>query len=147
MIISKYERRLTMPRTQSKIKYPVIPENAPLWVPVSSASVYEYTDPGQQPDPSTSFSGLYVFGQVSDRSRRNIPTHDNSTAEIVTYTVEDEAGHRYFIDEYSPEGYNNIGSFVELPVYVKTFKKKNGDIGYSFCVQQHFSAPLRGERF
>ena len=92
-------------------------------------------------------SGLYIFGRVSDRARRTIPTRDLSTAEIVTYTIEDTIGHKYYVDQYSPVEYHEIGAFVELPVYVKTYKKRNGDVGYSFCIQQQYGIPSRGERF
>lgn len=91
------------------------------------------------------FSGLYLFGQVIDRTRRTIPTRNNSTAEIVTYTIQDTNGRRYHVDEYTPDEYYDLGEYAEIPVYVKTFKKRTGDIGYSFCVQsQDFS---RGEHF
>ncbi len=106
--------------------------------------------PPKQDPPSESqeetLSGLYVFGQVIDRTRRTIKTRNDGQAEIVTYTVQDVNGRRYFIDEYTPEQYCEIGEAVELPVYVKTFKKNSGDIGYSFCVQQQFG-PARGEHF
>ena len=134
-----------MPRTSSKTRYPVDSESSQRMRPQTSDFTHGQA---QQSDLAIPFSGLYIFGQIADRSRRNIPVRDNSTAEIVTYTVQDATGHHYFIDEYSPDGYNDIGSFVEIPVYVKTFKKKNGDIGYSFCVQQkRFSVPIRGEQF
>ena len=96
--------------------------------------------------PEAPLSGLYVFGQVIDRTRRTIKTRNDGQAEIVTYTVQDINGRRYFVDEYTPEQYCEIGESVELPVYVKTFKKNSGDIGYSFCVQQQFG-PARGEHF
>jgi hypothetical protein len=103
----------------------------------------------QQP-PATEeevLSGLYVFGTVIDRTRRTINTRKNdSTAEIVTYTIQDNTGRRYYVDEYSPEEYFDLNEYAEIPVYVKTFKKRTGDIGYSFCVQQEF-ASIRGERF
>ncbi len=105
--------------------------------------------PKQEPPPDppeAPLSGLYVFGQVIDRTRRTITTRNNGQAEIVTYTVQDVNGRRYFVDEYTPEQYCEIGEAVELPVYVKTFKKNSGDIGYSFCVQQQFG-PARGEHF
>ena len=95
----------------------------------------------------TQTSGLYIFGEITDRTRRTIPTRDSSTAEIVTYTVQDTVGHRYYVDEYSPEVYTDIGAMVEIPVYVKTFKKRNGDIGHSICVQQQLNSSSRGERF
>lgn len=102
-------------------------------------------DPPAEP-PEAPLSGLYVFGQVIDRTRRTIKTRNDGQAEIVTYTVQDVNGRRYFVDEYTPEQYCEIGEAVELPVYVKTFKKNSGDIGYSFCVQQQFG-PARGEHF
>ena len=103
----------------------------------------------QQPEPQQEeevLSGLYLFGTVIDRMRRTIHTKNNSTAEIVTYTIQDTNGRRYYVDEYSPEEYYELSEYVEVPVYVKTFKKRTGDIGYSFCVQTP-SDPSRGEHF
>lgn len=91
-------------------------------------------------------SGLYIFGTVIDRTRRTISTKNNSTAEIVTYTVQDTSSRRYYIDEYSPDEYYNLTEYVEVPVYVKTFKKRTGEIGYSFCVQTQ-DGLSRGEHF
>ena len=99
------------------------------------------------PQEEEILSGLYLFGAVIDRTRRTINTRsNNSTAEIVTYTIQDTAGRRYYVDEYSPDEYYEIGESAEIPVYVKTFKKRSGDIGYSFCVQQEFPS-TRGEHF
>ena len=91
-------------------------------------------------------SGLYLYGTVIDRTRRTIPTRNNTTAEIVTYTILDTSGRRYYVDEYSPEEYYELSEYTEVPVYVKTFKKRTGDIGYSFCVQTP-NGPSRGEHF
>ena len=91
-------------------------------------------------------SGLYLFGQVIDRTRRTIQTRNNSTAEIVTYTIRDICDRRYYVDEYSPASYYDLNKYVEIPVYVKVFQKRNGDLAYSFCVQQKL-APSRGEHF
>ena len=102
------------------------------------------------PDPSKQeevLSGLYLFGTIIDRTRRIINTKsNNSTAEIVTYTIRDSAGRRYYVDEYSPEGYHDLSEYTGMPVYVKKFKKRSGDIGYSFCVQQEYES-TRGEHF
>ena len=117
-------------------------------VPHQAAAIYSNT-PMSQPSSAShhvELSGLYIFGVVSDRSRRTIPTRDNSTAEIVTYTIQDNAGHRYYVDEYSPVSYHEVNSYIEIPVYVKVFQKRNGDISYSFCVQQKLT-PSRGEHF
>jgi len=123
-----------MPRVSSKINTSTLMRSPDS--PVSSPEI--------KADPR---SGLHLFGRVSDRIRRTIPTRDLTTAEIVTYTVEDTFGHKYYVDQYSPKEYHEIGSYVELPVYVKTYKKRNGDVGYSFCIQQQNEIPSRGERF
>lgn len=108
------------------------------------------TTPPPPPDPSPQeeevLSGLYLFGTVVDRTRRTINTKGNTTAEIVTYTIQDANGRRYYVDEYSPDEYYELSEYAEIPVYVKTFKKRTGDIGYSFCVQTQ-GGPTRGEHF
>lgn len=107
----------------------------------------EAAQPTPPPKEQEILSGLYLFGTVIDRTRRTINTrNNNSTAEIVTYTIQDNTGRRYYVDEYSPDEYFDLNEYAEVPVYVKTFKKRTGDIGYSFCVQQEF-ASTRGERF
>ena len=100
----------------------------------------------KQASESDELSGLYIFGHVIDRTRRTIKTRNGGSAEIVTYTIQDINGRRYFVDEYTPEEYYELGESVEVPVYVKTYKKSSGDVGYSFCVQQQFG-PSRGEHF
>lgn len=68
-----------MPRgRQPKAAIPVQP------VPPASQPVQE-----QEP-----LSGLYLFGTVIDRTRRIINTKGNTTAEIVTYTIQDTNGRR-----------------------------------------------------
>ena len=110
----------------------------------STKTIQPSSDPSKE---NSVLSGLYLFGTVIDRTRRTINTKsNNATAEIVTYTIQDNAGHRYYVDEYTPEEYRNINESAEIPVYVKTFKKRSGDIGYSFCVQQEFGS-TRGEHF
>ena len=91
--------------------------------------------PPPEPPQEEVLSGLYLFGSVVDRTRRTINTKGNTTAEIVTYTIQDANGRRYYVDEHSPEEYYELSEYAEIPVYVKTFKKRTGDIGYSFCVQ------------
>ena len=99
------------------------------------------------PEVSEVLSGLYLFGTVIDRTRRTINTRtNNSTAVIVTYTLQDTSGRRYYVDEYSPDEFYELNEYAEIPVYVKAFKKRSGDIGYSFCVQQEFPS-IRGEHF
>ena len=101
--------------------------------------------PPPEPPQEEVLSGLYLFGV--DRTRRTIhPRNNSSTAEIVTYTIQDANGRRYYVDEYSPDEYYELSEYAEIPVYVKTFKKRTGDIGYSFCVQTQ-GGPTRGEHF
>ena len=99
-------------------------------------------------DEEETFSGLFVFGEVVERTKRTIP---NTTTEVVTYTIQDNEGRRYFVDKYiqpsEQETCFERGSYVEIPVFVKTFRKRNGDIGYSFCVQQESRSHSRGVPF
>ena len=99
-------------------------------------------------DEAETFSGLFVFGEVIDRTKRMIP---NTSTEVVTYTVQDNEGRRYYVDEYiqpnEQEKCYDRGEYVEIPVFVKTFRKRNGDIGYSFCVQQESRSHSRGVPF
>ena len=94
-------------------------------------------------DDEEVLSGLYLFGEVVDRSKRTIP---QTSTEVVTYVIQDNAGRRYYVDEYSPQNYLERGENVEIPVYVKAFKKRNGEIGYAFNVQQQ-QINSRGVRF
>ena len=94
-------------------------------------------------DDDEALSGLYIFGEVIDRSKRTIP---QTSTEVVTYVIQDNTGRRYYVDEYSPQNYLERGENVEIPVYVKAFKKRNGDIGYAFNVQQQ-QINSRGIRF
>ena len=110
-------------------------------VPIQPVPQAPETAQDQEP-----LSGLYIFGTIIDRTRRTINTKGNTTAEIVTYTIQDTNGRRHYVDEYSPEEYYELSEYAEVPVYVKTFKKQNGDIGYSFCVQTD-GGPTRGEHF
>ena len=94
-------------------------------------------------DDDEILSGLYLFGEVIDRSKKTIP---QTSTEVVTYEIQDKTGRRYFVDEYSPQNYLERGENVEIPVYVKAFKKRNGEIGYAFNVQQQ-KINSRGIRF
>lgn len=88
--------------------------------------------------------GLYLSGTVIDRTRRHVPKN-NPTTEIVTYTLSDDNDRKYFVDDYAPSEYHELGSFVSLPVYVKPYLKKNNDVSYNLCVQKRSSG--RGEHF
>ena len=97
----------------------------------------------QQPQQAKNY-GLYLSGNVVDRTRRHVPK-DNPTTEIVTYTLSDSSERKFFVDDYAPERYHEIGEYVVLPVYVKPYLKKNSDVSYNLCVQKKSST--RGEHF
>ena len=88
--------------------------------------------------------GLYLSGTVIDRIRRHVPK-DNPTTEIVTYTLSDNNERKYFVDDYAPDHYYNLGTYVSFKVYVKPYQKKNSDMSYNLCVQKESSS--RGEHF
>ncbi len=94
----------------------------------------------RQPD----YSGLYLFGQITDRTRRRVPK-DNPTTEIVTYTVQTVRDSKYYVDDYAPDSYYDIGADVCFPVYIKTYKRRNGDPSYTLMIQQDDLS--RGEHF
>lgn len=88
--------------------------------------------------------GLSLSGTVIDRVRRMVP-RDNPSTEIVTYTVQDNSNRKYYVDDYAPSDYHDIGSMVCLPIYVKPYNRKNGEPSYTLNVQK--SDAGRGEHF
>ncbi len=89
-------------------------------------------------------TGLSLSGTVTDRVRRMVP-HNNPNTEIVTYTIQDSGNRKFYVDDYSPNGYHSIGDIVSLPIYVKAYIRKNGDPSYTLNVQKMDNA--RGEHF
>ena len=79
--------------------------------------------------------GLSLFGTVIDRTRRMVP-RDNPTTEIVTYTIQDDYSHKFYVDDYSPSEYHDLNVKVCLPVYVKAYSRKNGTPSYTLNVQK-----------
>ena len=107
------------------------------------------TTQANQKDPSipartSSYSGRFLFGTVSDRTLRYVPK-DHPTTEIVTYTVQSSHDTHYFVDHFAPDSYYNIGADVCFPVYIKTYKRRNGDPAYTLMLQQ--DETVRGECF
>ena len=82
-----------------------------------------------------SLYGLSVSGTVIDRTRRMVP-QDNPTTEIVTYTIQDGFNRKHYVDDYAPSDYYDIDSCVYLPVYIKTYRKWNGDPSYTLNIQK-----------
>ncbi len=88
--------------------------------------------------------GLFLCGTIVDRTRRHVPK-ENPTTEIVTYILNGSNEKKYYVDDYAPDHYFNLGTYVTLPVYVKPYQKKNNDMSYNLCVQKESSS--RGEHF
>lgn len=89
-------------------------------------------------------SGLSLSGIVIDRTRRMVP-RDNPTIEIVTYTIQDDNNRKFFVDDFAPNDYHDVNSNVCLPIYIKAYKRKNGDPSYTLNVQKPDVG--RGEHF
>ena len=92
-------------------------------------------------------SGLYVIGSIANRTRRYITTNANPNTEIVTYTILDDQDHRFFVDDFSPVSYFEVSQSVTLPVYIKPYKKKNGEAAYTLCIQKNYHPITKGEAF
>ena len=91
--------------------------------------------------------GLYLIGEVSDRVKKSITTH-GIDVEVVTYTISGNDGQRYYVDDFDPEKYFAIREKVSIPVYVKAYKKKNGEASYMLKLQKKdMFVASRGERF
>lgn len=88
--------------------------------------------------------GLSLSGTITDRSRRMVPLN-NPTTEIVTYTIQDEYNHKFYVDDYAPEEYHELNDNVCFPVYVKAYNRKNGTPSYTLNVQKEDFT--RGEHF
>lgn len=90
-------------------------------------------------------SGLCLIGTITFRTRRQVA--GNSKIEIVTYTIVDNNDRHFYVDDYSPNEYFEIGQIVKLPVYVKPYKKKSGDVSYSLNRLKTFQPISKGEAF
>ena len=88
--------------------------------------------------------GLSLSGTVIDRTRRMVP-RDNPTIEIVTYTVQDSSNRKFFVDDFAPNEYHDVNSSVCFPVYIKAYRRKNGEPSYTINVQK--AEVRRGEHF
>ena len=53
----------------------------------------------------------------------------------------------YYIDDYAPDSYHEVGDYAVIPVFIKPFRKKNGDPSYSLSVQKAYRHHSKGESF
>ena len=89
--------------------------------------------------------GLHVGGIIIERTRRMVPL-DNPTTEIITYTLEGKDHRKYYVDDYAPAHYFERGSYIDVPVYVKPYRKRNNDLSYTLCIVRS-RMPTHGESF
>lgn len=83
-------------------------------------------------------TGIYFCGTVTQRRRRKVPK-DNPTATVVTYEFSDEASHTYYVDEYEPDSYFEVGQYVEVPIRIKAYINKSSDRpAYSMTIKKPF---------
>ena len=97
-------------------------------------------------DQSSNLSGMYVIGTVMDRRKREI-VKDANNIEIVTYDIKDDEGHTYYVEAFNPEHYYDRDQYVQIPVYVKAYKKKTGDAAYTLNVRGENVPSNRGTAF
>ena len=96
-------------------------------------------------DTSTyELQGLYACGYIQKRTRRKVPK-DNPTLEIVTYELKDNENRSVYVDDFEPNEYYEVGSLVNLPVYVKPYQRKTGQLSYTLCVVKNNTN--KGEEF
>ena len=50
-----------------------------------------------------------------------------------------------YIDDYAPNSYYDLGAEVSFPVFIKAYKRKNGELSYMLNIQKISSS--RGEHF
>ena len=100
------------------------------------------------PATENMISGTNLSGIVFKRIKQTVPVN-NPTTEIVTYTFADNNNRYYSVDDYLLETYYEVGQSVQIPVYVKAYKKKSGDASYTLNVLKPFRASSlgRGEEF
>lgn len=108
--------------------------------PLSELGTLNYID-----DPKR-VTGMFLSGQIMDRSRRKVPRNDPQI-EIVTYLIQDNHGKKYYVDYFDPHGYYKIGENVCIPIYIKPYQRKTGELGYTIYIQKPSSQTVRGEHF
>jgi hypothetical protein len=86
--------------------------------PESVIFVLATTDPQKVPATIISRCQCFDFHSVS---RKTIQTRNNTSADIVTYTIRDICDLRYYVDEYSPSSYFEGKIYVEIHPLCKSF--------------------------
>ena len=91
--------------------------------------------------------GLFLVGKVADRVRKTVSAQ-GAEVEVVTYTILCGGVHRFYVDDFNPDKHFAVGENISIPVYIKAYRKKNGEPSYMLKLQKSdvFIAS-RGERF
>ncbi len=88
--------------------------------------------------------GLYIGGVVHERRRRHIKKGDDEI-EIITYKLVDSNDRSFYVEDYAPSEYYDLSAQVCAPVYIKPYRKNNGQLSYTICFKKDFAS--RGEIF
>ncbi|MBR2768931.1 MAG: hypothetical protein IKD68_08360, partial [Solobacterium sp.] len=93
---------------------------------------------------TSSRTGIYFAGVVQERRKRMVPK-DNPDTEVVTYTFyDDENRMSYYIDDYAPESYLEVGEYAEFPIRIKAYVHKGtGKPAYSMTIKKSFAQSAR----
>lgn len=51
----------------------------------------------------------------------------------------------FYVEDYAPSSYRNIGDQTVVPVYIKPYRKSNSQLSYTICIKKDFET--RGESF
>ena len=87
--------------------------------------------------------GLFVGGTVQDRRHRYINKSGSDQIKIVTYTLTDSNDRNFYVEDYAPTSHRNIGDQTVVPVYIKPYRKSNGQLSYTICIKKDLET--RGE--
>ena len=87
----------------------------------------------------TNKAGIYFSGVVAERRKRMVPK-DNPETEVVTYTFyDDESRASYYVDDFAPDSYLEVGEYVELPIRIKAYNNKTtGKPAYSMTIRKTY---------
>ena len=89
--------------------------------------------------------GLFVGGTVRDRRRQYINRSSSEQGEIVTYTLTDSNDRNFYVEDHAPSSYRNIGDQTVVSVFIKPYRKSNGQLSHTICIKKN--SETRGESF
>ncbi len=91
--------------------------------------------------------GLFLVGEIEDRVRKMVISQ-GIEVEVVTYTISCGTGRNYYVDDFAPNDYYNLHEKAVIPVYIKAYKKKNGEPSYMLkLLKKDVKVTSRGTRF